>query len=142
VTLKIENVEQLSELIKQTGVQVNSIDDLKELLTTVNAQQDRVSRMQTAVLPVGIAAAAAGIATIVLLAVSGDPGRQALDGETLLGVLGILWGAVAFLGLVSGVCMIVLAVRDRVQPSTPTLSSPRLGPPNSLPHSRGVLRGD
>ena len=143
MALQINSIDQLADLVKKTGAQVNSAEELKDLLAAINAQQQPLARLQAAAAPPCIAAGAAGIATIVLLAVNANPTHQALSAGALVAVLAIIWGAVAFLGLVSGVCMRVLSRQDRAPAPAPNALAPRPAPsPRPLTHPTGILTAD
>jgi hypothetical protein len=109
MSLHVESVEELQQLIKKLGIKVNSVDELRSLMATINACYDpdvarnRAARLVGIVVPC-VALGVAGLVSIVLAGTLGTPrGHAPADATLLLVALGIVWGVAGLTSAVAAV---------------------------------------
>jgi hypothetical protein len=130
MSVMIESTDELLALLKKMDLKVTSVDELRHLLATVNANynpeaaRQKTGKLIGATVP-GIMAGAAAFVSFVLLITNETTHSIPHD----VGGLAVIWGAVA---LVSTASVLAAAIMSNVRrgPTMPNPSSDR-------PASRG-----
>jgi hypothetical protein len=100
MSVVIDNTEDLLALLKKLGVKVTSVDEVRQLLTTVNANYNpQAARLRTAKLvalgvPCGLGGMAAVVSLFLTFASQGE-----LAGHYFVGALAIIWGSCALVSV-------------------------------------------
>jgi hypothetical protein len=127
MSLPIDNLEDLKNLLRASQTKLNGVEDLKELLATVNANYNadaarvRVAKQMALVVPV-VAFVFAGLLTCVALFTVTEHMRE----NAMLAALAILWGVPGVVAIVttvaSSICL--FAARRGSYSGTPQAAPP------------------
>jgi hypothetical protein len=128
MSLQIESLDELKALLKASGLKVNSLEELQNLLAAINANYNpdaariRVAKLLGVAVP-GSLAAAAGVVSVTLAVFSQGLARGA---GYALAALAVMWGVC---GVVSIVAISLSAAllgskRNRPAEGTPAPSRP------------------
>jgi hypothetical protein len=125
MSMMIESTEELLVLLKKTDLKVHSVDELRQLLATINANYNpEAARQKTGkligVAVPGIMAGAAAFGTFFLLGAAAGNSRLEFTSYTV-GCLSVIWGAVAF---VSTPAVIAGAIMSSIRRGRPTPDNP------------------
>ena len=125
MSVLIENTDELLALLKKMDLKVHSIEELRHLLASINANYNAdAARQKTGkligVAVPGIMAGAAAFATFFLFGAAAGNTRLELTSYTV-GGLGVIWGAVAF---VSTPAVIAGAIMSSLRRGRATTDNP------------------
>ncbi len=103
MSMIIENTEELLELLKKMNLTVSSVDELRQLLTMINANynpdaaRQKTGKLIGVAVP-GIMAGAAAFASFFLLGAGASHSTIDLT-PYAIGGLAVIWGAVALVSI-------------------------------------------
>jgi len=102
MSMMIETTEELLALLKKLNMQVSSVDELRSLLATINANYNpQAARMRTAKLvAVSVPCALGGIAGLVSLYLT-TTAPDMLSGSYFVGALALVWGSCALVSVMA-----------------------------------------
>ncbi|HTU94107.1 MAG TPA: hypothetical protein VMF69_28775 [Gemmataceae bacterium] len=124
MSLMIESMEELLTLLKKMNLKVSSVDELHQLLASINANynpdaaRQKTGRQIGTIVPGAMAGAAAFASYWLLVGSSTDTA----------GILAVIWGPAAFVSTAAVIAAAVLscAHRGRTMPdNAPVLPAPR-----------------
>ena len=103
MSVQIESIDELKALVKRLGIKVESVEQLRDLLTTVNSQYDpeaaRIRALKlTGVITAAVGLGAAGMVSFFLVAPKKD--SDGIDALTIA-ALGIIWGVAGLVTLIT-----------------------------------------
>jgi hypothetical protein len=97
MSLNIDNLDDLKSLIKRLDIKVKDVEELKGLLTTINAQYNpdaaraKVAKLMT-VTTAAVSLGVAGVGTFITVAEASKPTPGGIQ-PGHIAILGICWGA-------------------------------------------------
>jgi hypothetical protein len=103
MSVMIETTEELLALVKKTGLKVSSVDELRNLLTMINAHYNpQAARIRTAKLvALGVSCGVGGIAAFVSLMLMFFASQSNLAGDYFVGSLALIWGGYTLVSIVA-----------------------------------------
>ncbi|HEY7311028.1 MAG TPA: hypothetical protein VH643_16810 [Gemmataceae bacterium] len=100
MSVVIDNTDDLLALTRKLGVKVTSVDEVRQLLTTVNANYNpHAARLRTAKLvALGVPCGLGGMAAVVSLFLT-FASQGGLAGHYFVGALALVWGSFALVSV-------------------------------------------
>jgi hypothetical protein len=132
MSVAIETTEELQTLLKKLGVKITNVNELRDLLASINANYDpQAARTRTAKLVgISVPCTLGGIAGLVSVVLAG-PGQRtaAVVGSNIVGSLAVVWGACALISVTALIFSFSLLVgrRERSAPDKLPLSNSSIG---------------
>src|SRR5262245_60035005 len=105
MSLPIESVEELKNLLKASKLSLDSVEEMKDLIVSINANYNpdaariRAAKLVGVVVP-SVALGAAGLLSFSVLPLA----KQNLHPGILVAMLGILWGVAGVVSIVAVAC--------------------------------------
>ncbi len=128
MSVAIETTEELLTLLKKLGIKVTSVDELRSLLASINANYNpEAARTRTAKLVgISVPCGLGGIAGLVSAVLAE---RSSLIGPYFVGALAVVWGACALASVTALIFSFSLLVGRR---SYLSADKPPLGKPSAV----------
>ena len=100
MSVVINNTDDLLKLLRKLGVKVTSVDEVRQLLTTVNANYNpQAARLRTAKLvALGVPCGLGGMASVLSLFLT-FASQGTLAGDYFVGALALVWGCWALVSV-------------------------------------------
>ncbi|HTU20058.1 MAG TPA: hypothetical protein VMG10_18480 [Gemmataceae bacterium] len=136
MSILIDNTDELLTVLKKLNIKVASVDELRQLLATINASYNPEAARQKTGKLIGVTvpssmATAAGVTSFFLLEMG-----QGMMGQGMtsyhVGGLALIWGATA---LVSTAAVIASAIMTSLRRGN------RIGPENTPEHQHRLVEG-
>jgi hypothetical protein len=128
MSVAIETTEELLTLLKKLGVKVTSVDELRSLLMTINANYNpqaartRMAKLIAISVPCTLGPIA-GLVSVVLA----ESGRGTLVGPSFVGALAVIWGACALVSVTALIFGLALLGRRSRAEDKPPLGNSAVG---------------
>lgn len=111
MSVNIETTEELQHLLRKLGVKIGSVDELRQLLATINANYNPEAARSRIAKLVGISVpctlgSIAGLVSIVVASASHD----ALLSPYFVGALGLVWGTCALVSVAALIFSFTLVI--------------------------------
>src|SRR5262245_36749577 len=135
MSLQIESVEELKNLLKASKLSLNNVEEMKDLIVSINASYNpdaarvRVAKLLGVVVPAVAFGVAGGVSFFVV------PTLRDLPAGLLVAILGILWGVAGLVSLVTVSCSLAFLCLRR-PPQAPPVA------PASVDSAANVFRLD
>ncbi len=110
MSVMIETTEELLQLLRKLGVRVSSVDELRQLLATINAHYNpEAARTRTAKLVgISVPCALGGIAGAVSFSLVSAAAHGSLFAPYFVGALAVIWGTCAVVSVAALVFSLIL----------------------------------
>jgi hypothetical protein len=123
MSYNIDSLDELQNLVKRLGVKVETVDDLRRLLATINAPYDAEMARQKTLRLIGTLVACIGwpVGGLVSLFALAPNAREAPNHYSFLAVA-VVWATVVLMSLV-GLFLVLWALRGTRNTTTATTGS-------------------